>query len=229
MIWIIIIAFGLLSFIASQRLKNKFKKYSKIPLAAGVSGAEAAAKMLHDHKIYDVEITCVPGRLTDHYNPSNKTVNLSESVYHGRNAAAVAIAAHEVGHAVQHANAYSMLAFRSMMVPVQNISSTILNVIFFLMIFGVFLLNVFPMSVALLIIIGCYAVTTLFSFITLPVEIDASKRALAWVESSRVVNAEEYAMSKDALKWAALTYVIAAIGSLAMLSYYVLQFIGMDD
>lgn len=227
MIWIIIIAFGLLSFIASQRLKSKFKKYAQIPLASGVSGAEAAAKMLHDHGIYDVEITCVPGKLTDHYNPSHKTVNLSEPVYHGRNAAAVAVATHEVGHAVQHANAYSMLEFRSMMVPVQNISSTVLNVIFFASIFGAFAFNMFPISTVMLIIIGCYAVTTAFSFITLPVELDASRRALAWIEGK--VTAEEYDMSKDALKWAALTYVIAALGSLAMLLYYVAQFAGMDD
>ncbi len=185
--------------------------------------------MLRDHRIYDVEITCVPGQLTDHYNPATKQVNLSEAVFHGRNAAAVAVAAHEVGHAVQHASAYSMLEFRSMMVPVQNISSTVLNVIFFASFFAAFAFNAFPWSTVLIIIIACYGITTLFSFVTLPVELDASRRALAWVESNRVVNAEEYAMSKDALKWAALTYIIAAIGSLAMLLYYVVQFMGMDD
>ncbi len=229
MIWIIVIVFGLLSFLASQRLKSKFRKYAQIPLSSGMSGAEAAAKMLHDHGIYDVTITSVPGRLTDHYNPADKTVNLSEDVYHGRNAAAVAVAAHEVGHAVQHANAYSMLQFRSMMVPALNVSNTILNVIFILSLLSAFVFTFIPWTTALLIIIACYSVITLFSFVTLPVELDASKRALAWVEGQRVVSSKEYGMAQDALKWAALTYVIAALGSLVMLLYYVLQFAGIDD
>ncbi|WP_020533416.1 zinc metallopeptidase [Flexithrix dorotheae] len=229
MYWIIIGGFMLLSWIISARLKNKFRKYSQIPIASGMSGAEVAMQMLRDNRIYDVDVTCVPGELTDHYNPANKTVNLSEPVYHGRNAAAAAVAAHECGHAVQHATAYSFLEFRSAMVPVQSISNKILNLIFILGIFGGFVFNIFPVNLVILTIIACYAVITLFSVITLPVELDASKRALAWIEGNRVVSADEYGMSKDALKWAALTYFVGALSSAAMLFYWVLQYMGMSD
>ncbi len=227
--WIIFIGFLLLSWFVSNRLKSKFKKYSQIPLQSGMSGAEVARKMLQDNRIYDVEVTHVPGKLTDHYNPANKTVNLSEGVYHGRSAAAAAIAAHECGHAVQHANAYSFLEMRSAMVPVQNASSKILNFIFiFSFIGGVFFMS-FPIEAVLLVIIACYAVISLFSIITLPVELDASKRALAWISDRGVVSSSEYAMSKDALKWAALTYVVAALSSISMLLFYVLQYLGMSN
>lgn len=219
----------LLSWIISTRLKNKFRKYSKIPIASGMSGAEVAMQMLRDNRIYDVDVTCVPGELTDHYNPANKTVNLSEPVYHGRNAASAAVAAHECGHAVQHATAYSFLEFRSVMVPVQNISNKILNIIFLIGIFGAFAFEIFPFKLVILTIIACYAVITLFSVITLPVELDASKRALAWIDGNRVVNQDEYAMSKDALKWAALTYFVGALSSAVMLFYWVLQYMGMSD
>ena len=229
MFWIIFIGFLLLSWLVSYRLKSKFKKYSQIPLQSGMSGAEVARQMLRDNRIYDVEVTHVPGQLTDHYNPANKTVNLSEGVYHGRSAAAAAIAAHECGHAVQHATAYSFLEMRSAMVPVQNASSKILNFVFiFSFIGGVFFMG-FPYEIVLLIIIACYAIISLFSVITLPVELDASKRALAWINDKGVVNASEYDVSKDALKWAALTYVVAALSSISFLIYYVLQYIGLSD
>ncbi|UZR94408.1 zinc metallopeptidase [Chondrinema litorale] len=229
MFWIIFIGFLLLSWIVSSRLKNKFRKYSQIPLQSGLSGAEVARQMLHDNRIYDVEVISVPGKLSDHYNPANKTVNLSEEVYHGRSAASAAIAAHECGHAVQHATAYSFLEFRSAMVPVQSASAKILNFIFlFSFIGGIFFMQ-FPIQLVLLVIIACYGVISLFSIITLPVELDASKRALAWISDRGVVSSSEYAMSKDALKWAALTYVVAALSSITMLLYYVLQFVGMSD
>lgn len=229
MILFIVIGLGILGWIVSYRLKSKFRKYSETPLRAGLSGAEAAVQMLRDHGIYDVRVQCVEGELTDHYNPANKTVNLSYDVYHGRNAAAVAVAAHECGHAIQHATAYSMLEFRSMMVPVQNISATILNIIFLLSLFGGIIYLALPVDMVLMVIIGCYAVITLFSLVTLPVELDASKRALAWVENRGVVTSYEYDMAKDALKWAALTYVVAALSSLIMLLYYVFQFLGRSD
>ena len=227
---IIMIVFGIISFAVSSKLKSKFKKYSQIPLNKNLSGAEIAQLMLADNGIHDVKVTSVQGQLTDHYNPVNKTVNLSEAVYHGRNAAAAAVAAHECGHAVQHAKAYSMLEFRSAMVPVQNASGKIMNVIFMMMLFGGFLLpSLIPFKLALLIIIGCYAVFTLFAFVTLPVEFDASKRALAWVEERGIVTSSEHGMAKDALKWAAMTYVVAAIASLVTLLYYVSLFLGNRD
>ena len=222
------IVFGIISFAVSSRLKSKFRKYSQIPLQKNLSGAEVAKLMLADHGISDVQVTCVEGKLTDHYNPANRTVNLSEEVYHGRNAAATAVAAHECGHAVQHATAYSMLEFRSAMVPIQNASAKILNVIFIMMLFGSFALQNF-IPTALLIVIGAYGVMTLFSFVTLPVEFDASKRALAWIDERGIVNRQEHGMAKDALKWAAMTYVVVAIGSLVTLLYYVSMFLGGRD
>jgi len=229
MFWIILIFFMVLGWIVSSRLKSKFKKYGQIPLSSGMTGREVAEQMLRDHRIYDVTVTSVPGKLTDHYNPGNKTVNLSEEVYYGNSAAAAAVAAHECGHAVQHADAYSFLEFRSVLVPVQNISSKVLNFVFLFSLIGAFGLQLFPLKTALLVIIICYAVITLFSFVTLPVEFDASKRALAWIERNNVVNTQEYGMSKDALKWAAMTYVVAAVSSATFLVYYVLQYLGMDD
>jgi Zn-dependent membrane protease YugP len=230
MIFVIMIVFGILSFAVSRRLKNKFKKYSKIPLSKNFSGAEIAKLMLADHGINDVEVTCVQGQLTDHYNPTNKTVNLSEEVYNGRNAAAAAVASHECGHAVQHATAYSMLEFRSAMVPVQNASAKVLNIIMMMMLFGgFFLFSAFPINLVLMVIIGAYGIMTLFSFVTLPVEFDASRRALAWIDERGIVNSDEHAMAKDALKWAAMTYVVVALGSLVTLLYYVSIFLGGRD
>ncbi|MFY0599594.1 MAG: zinc metallopeptidase [Cyclobacteriaceae bacterium] len=224
---LIFIVFGIGSWIVSRRLKNKFKKYSQIALSSGFSGKEIAELMLADHKIYDVSVMSVEGRLTDHYNPGNKTINLSPDVYHGRNAAAAAVAAHECGHAVQHATTYSMLEMRSAMVPVQNFSAKIMNFIFIAMLFGSFALpGILPFQTAVLVIIACYAVFTVFAFITLPVEFDASKRALAWVENRGIVNPSEYKMAKDALNTAAMTYVIVALSSLASLLYWVMIYMG---
>ncbi|MCA6074378.1 zinc metallopeptidase [Fulvivirga sedimenti] len=229
MLWIIFIVFGIASMAISYRLKSKFKKYSKIHLEKDLSGAEIAKLMLADNGIHDVEVISVKGKLTDHYNPANKTVNLSDEVYHGRSAAAAAIAAHECGHAVQHATAYSMLQFRSAMVPIQNASAKIINVVFFIMLFGSAFLGAFGINVALIVFVACYGIFTLFAFVTLPVEFDASKRALAWIQDRNIVNTQEYGMAKDALKWAAMTYVVAALGSLATLLYYLSLFLGGRD
>ena len=221
--------FMILGWMVSARLKNKFSKYAETHLTRDLTGGEIARLMLADHGIRDVQVISVEGELTDHYNPANRTVNLSSAVYHGRNAAATAVAAHECGHAVQHAKAYSMLEFRSAMVPVQNISATILNFIFMAMMFGSFFMQGFlPMQTALLIIIVCYSVFALFALVTLPVEFDASKRALAWVQSRGIVTPGEYGMAKDALKWAAMTYVVAAIGAVTTLIYYVMQYLGAN-
>jgi uncharacterized protein len=221
---IIIGLIALVSFAVSARLKSKFAHYSKVHLRNGMSGAEIAQQMLNDNGIYDVRVISTPGRLTDHYNPADKTVNLSEAVYNQRNAAAAAVAAHEVGHAVQHATAYSMLQFRSKLVPVVNIASGMSQ---WLIIGGVILMAAsgagFGIAVAGL---ALYALTTLFTFITLPVEYDASNRALAWLKNKNMVTPQEYAGAEDSLKWAARTYVVAAIGSLAMLVYWGLQVFG---
>lgn len=230
MLILIFIVFAIASFAVSNTLKRKFKKYSRVPLQSGMSGKEVAEKMLLDNKIYDVQVISVQGRLTDHYNPANKTVNLSEAVYHGRSAASAAIAAHECGHAVQHATAYNMLSLRTALVPVQNASARIMNILFIGLLFGgFFLTNAFPIESVLLIVIAANIVFTLFAFITLPVEFDASKRALQWIDANRVVTSQEYAMSKDALKWAAMTYVVAALGALTTLLYYVMVFMGARD
>lgn len=224
---LIIVVFALVSFAVQSRLKSKFKKYSQTKLASNLSGKEIAEKMLRDSGIHDVKVIHVPGKLTDHYNPSSKTVNLSEEVYYGKNAAAAAVASHECGHAVQHANAYSFLEFRSALVPIQNVSARIINIVFIMMFFGAFFLQgAIPMEMALLVIIGCYSVFTLFAFITLPVEFDASKRALAWIKNEGVVDSGEHDMAKDALKWAAMTYVVAAIASLVTLMYWIMMFLG---
>ena len=218
---VIIGALMLFSWAVSNQLKQKFKKYSKLQLRNGMSGAEIAEKMLADHGIRDVQVISTPGSLTDHYNPLKKTVNLSADVYNQRNAAAAAVAAHEVGHAVQHAQAYSMLMLRSKLVPIVNVSS---NLSFWLIIIGIGLgvaagNSGMGLTIAL-IGLGMMAMATLFSFITLPVEYDASNRALAWLKNKNMVSQQEFAASKDALKWAARTYLVAALGSLAMLVYW---------
>ena len=207
----------LVSWLVSNQLKNKFEKYSKLHLQNGMSGAEIAEKMLADHGIRDVRVISTPGRLTDHYNPADKTVNLSEAVYNQRNAAAAAVAAHECGHAVQHATAYSWLAMRSKLVPVVSVAS---NYVQWILIAGILMVRTFPQL--LLVGIVVFAATTLFSIITLPVEYDASNRALAWLENKHMLTREEQAGAKDALTWAARTYVVAAIGSIATLLYYVM-------
>lgn len=209
--------FALIGAYIQNKLKSKFKKYSKLSLRNGLSGKEIAEKMLRDHNITDVEVISVKGQLTDHYNPIKKTVNLSEVVYNERNASAAAVAAHEVGHAVQHAKGYAWLKMRSSLVPVVSISSKAMP---FVLAIGVGL-AVAGKPFLLLIGIALFAATTLFSIITLPVEFDASNRALAWLEETNTVTPEEHDGSKDALKWAAMTYVAAALASLAMLLYYI--------
>ena len=207
------------SWLVSNRLQSKFDQYSKLHLQNGMSGAEIAEKMLADHGIRDVRVVSTPGRLTDHYNPADKTVNLSEAVYNQRNAAAAAVAAHECGHAVQHATAYSWLEMRSKLVPVVSVASRFVQ---WILLAGILMVNTFPQL--LLVGIVIFSMTTLFSVITLPVEYDASNRALAWLENKRIVNQQELAGSKDALKWAARTYVVAAIGSIGTLLYYVMVY-----
>ena len=220
--------FMLIGWMVSSRLKNKFKEYSQVHLTRDLSGAEVARLMLADNGIHDVQVISVEGQLTDHYNPATKTVNLSEGVFHGRNAAAAAIASHECGHALQHATAYSMLQLRSALVPVQNISASVLNFIMMAMIFGGFFAgSVLPWSTALLVMIVCFGVFALFAIITLPVEFDASNRALAWVKTRNIVTPGEYDMAQDALKWAAMTYVVAAIGAITTLLYYVMMYLGV--
>ncbi len=227
---IIGLIFMAIGWIVSSRMKNKFRKYSQAHLSRDLTGAEIAKLMLTDHGLHNVQVISVEGQLSDHYNPANKTVNLSQEVYHGRNAAAAAVASHECGHAVQHSKAYSMLELRSAMVPIQNVSAKVINFLFMIMMFGaVFAGGILPYSTALLVIIGCYSVFTLFAFITLPVEFDASKRALAWIESRGIVTPQEKDMAKDALRWAAMTYVVAAIGALTTLFYYVMMFLGARD
>ena len=207
----------LFSWLVSNRLKNKFELYSKLQLQNGMSGAEIAEKMLADHGITDVKVISTPGQLTDHYNPLDKTVNLSEAVYNQRNAAAAAVAAHECGHAVQHATAYSWLEMRSKLVPILSVTSSYVQ---WILIGGILLIKTFPALLLMGIII--FAATTFFSIVTLPVEYDASNRALAWLENKNMLTNEEQAGAKDALKWAARTYVVAAIGSIATLLYYVM-------
>jgi Zn-dependent membrane protease YugP len=210
----------LASWLVSNQLKNKFDTYSKLHLQNGMSGAEIAEKMLADHGITDVRVISTPGQLTDHYNPADKTVNLSEGVYNQRNAAAAAVAAHECGHAVQHAVAYSMLTLRSQLVPIVSVAS---NYVQWVLLAGILMVRTFPQL--LLIGILLFAATTIFSIITLPVEYDASNRALAWLEKSQVVTPQEHEGAADALKWAARTYVVAAIGSVGTLIYYVMIYL----
>ena len=227
--YIMLGAIALVSWLVSNKLKSKFAYYSKVTLRNGMSGAEIAEKMLQDHGITDVKVISTPGQLTDHYNPANKTVNLSEAVYNQRNAAAAAVAAHECGHAVQHAQAYEWLTMRSKMVPVVNISSSMSQ----WLIMGGLILGFaskssigFYVAVAGLILM---AIATTFSFVTLPVEYDASNRALAWLKNKNMVSQQEYAGAEDSLKWAARTYVVAALGALASLLYWAFQILGSRD
>ena len=224
--YVILGAIFLASWLVSNRLQSKFAHYSQVQLRNGMSGKEIAEKMLHDNGIYDVKVTHVPGQLTDHYNPLDKTVNLSEAVYNQRNAAAAAVAAHECGHAVQHAQAYAWLNLRSKLVPAVNISSNLSNI---LIIVGFVLGAAAKMGFGYWIAVAgvaLFAISTAFAFITLPVEYDASNRALAWLKSKNMVTHEEYAGAEDSLKWAARTYVVAALGSLAQLLYWVFRLMG---
>ncbi len=217
----IIIVIMLASWYVGRQLRNKFEEYSRTPLSNGMSGREIAEKMLRDHGLTNVKVISVPGQLTDHYDPRKKTVNLSEPVYHARNAAAAAVAAHECGHAVQHATAYSWLEMRSKLVPVVSVSSRFVQ---WILIGGILLLNS-PIGAPLLGFgIVLFALTTVFSLVTLPVEYDASNRALAWIKSNGIVTTSEYTMSEDALKWAARTYLVAALASIGTLLYYIMIF-----
>ena len=214
LIWILTLAVMVLSMFVQNRLKSRFEKYSEVP--AGLSGAEVAQRMLQAHGIHDVKIVSIEGSLTDHYNPQTRTVNLSHDVYYGRSIAAAAVAAHECGHVVQHATGYAPLKMRSALVPVVSFAS---NWVSWVLLAGVVLINIFPSLIW--IGIGLFALTTVFSFITLPVEMNASARAVQWLDNAGVVSYETKPMAQDALKWAAYTYVIAAIGSLATLLYYI--------
>jgi Zn-dependent membrane protease YugP len=219
----LILAGGIMlaSWLVSSTLKSKFDFYSKLHLQNGMSGAEIAKKMLTDNGIYDVRVISTPGQLTDHYNPVDKTVNLSEAVYNQRNAAAAAVAAHECGHAVQHAVGYQWLNMRSQLVPIVNVASSYMQ---WILLAGILMLRTFPQLLLIGIII--FAATTLFSIVTLPVEYDASNRALAWLENKNMLTQQEHAGAKDSLKWAARTYVVAALGSIATLLYYVSIYMG---
>lgn len=221
LMWFFIIALVILSFVVQMALKSKFNKYSKVPLDNRMTGRDVAEKMLHDNGIYDVKVISTNGMLTDHYNPANKTVNLSEGVYASNSVAAAAVAAHECGHAVQHAHAYGPLTLRSKLVPIVSFSS---QWVMLVILAGIVTINYFPSLIW--IGIGLFALTTLFSFITLPVEINASQRALVWLNTAGITNVGNYPMAKDALKWAAYTYVIAALSSLATLVYYIMIALG---
>ena len=219
MYWIIFIGTAVASWLVQRSLQSKFKRYSQIPLANGMTGADVARKMLYDNGIMDVNITSVQGTLTDHYNPTNKTVNLSDGVYHSNSVAAAAVAAHECGHAIQHARAYAPLKMRSALVPVVSFSSKWIT---WVLLGGMLLINIFRPLMLIGIIL--FAATTLFSFITLPVEINASSRALAWLSNAGITNAGTHEQAKSALKSAAYTYVVAALSSLATLLYYIMLF-----
>lgn len=219
-IYIIFIAVALVSYLVQANLKSKFEQYSRVPLASGLTGSEVAEKMLHDNGIYNVRVTCTPGYLTDHYNPTDGTVNLSESVYHSCSIAAAAVAAHECGHAVQHAVAYGPLSLRSALVPVVSFASSWVQ---WVLLAGIIMVQAMPGI--LLAGIALFAMTTLFAFVTLPVEIDASRRATRWLQSAGLTSARDHGMAVSALRSAAYTYVVAALGSLATLCYYVLIFL----
>jgi uncharacterized protein len=220
-IYLISIIFLLLSWAVSAQLRSRFREYSAIPLRSGMSGKEVAEKMLRDYGIYDVKVVSVPGELTDHYHPTEKTVNLSPAVYEGHSVAAAAVAAHEVGHAVQHAQAYAWLQMRSTLVPVISVSSRYLQ---WIILAGILLLQVtlLPLAIG----VGLFALVTLFSLITLPVEFDATRRGLAWLNASRITMGVEHEKAKNALWWAAMTYVVAALGSIASLLYYAMLLFG---
>jgi Zn-dependent membrane protease YugP len=220
-ILIVSLVFLGISMLVSGVLKSKFNSYAKIRLSSGLTGSEVARKMLRDNGIYDVQVVSVNGFLSDHYNPANKTVNLSPDVYNGVSISAAAVAAHECGHAVQHATQYPWLNMRSKLVPAVQLSANLVN---WILLLGVIMINTFPQL--LLVGIILFALTTLFSVITLPVEFDASKRALAWLQQTNITSAQEYPKAKDALKWAATTYVVAALASIATLVQYILIFLG---
>lgn len=224
MYWIIFIGIALVSWLVQANLKTKFERYSKIPVDGGLTGHDIALKMLHDNGIYDVKVISTPGALTDHYNPANKTVNLSEDVYNESNVAAAAVAAHECGHAVQHAHAYAPLKMRSSLVPVVSFAS---NWMTWILLIGMLTIQAYPQIMLLGIIL--FAMTTLFSFITLPVELDASRRAVNWLSEAGVTNYSNHKAAVSALRSAAYTYVVAALGSLATLMYYVMIFMGRRD
>lgn len=216
-LYLLTILFGVIGMLISWRLKSKFQTYSQVPLRSNLSGQEIAEQMLRDHGIYDVQVITVDGQLTDHYDPTKKTVNLSHDVYYGRNAAAAAVASHECGHAVQHARAYAFLQFRSAMVPALSVANGFMPI---LLMIGMMILYSTGNTLVLTIGVALFAMATLFSFVTLPVEFDASNRALKWIKEQGIVNSNEYTMAKDALWWAAMTYVAAALGMLAQLLYY---------
>ena len=222
--WIIFIGVAVVSWLVQMNLQSKFKKFSKVPMTGGMTGRDVALKMLQDNGIYDVTVTHTSGHLTDHYNPVNKTVNLSEDVYSGNSIMAAAVAAHECGHAVQHARAYAPLKMRSALVPVVSFASQWMT---WLLLAGILLLNSFPQLLLAGIIL--FAMTTLFSFVTLPVEINASRRALSWLSSAGLTNSYNHGQAESALRAAAYTYVVAALGSLATLIYYVMIFMGRRE
>lgn len=221
--WILFIGIALVSYAVQANLTRKFKKYSKVPLASGLTGREVAEKMLRDNGIYNVRVISTPGRLTDHYNPEDGTVNLSEGVYNSISVAAAAVAAHECGHAVQHATAYAPLQMRSALVPVVSFSSKYVS---WVLLAGILLVNTFPALLLLGIVL--FAMTTIFSFVTLPVEIDASRRATAWLQTAGITSPADQPMAVDALRSAAYTYVVAALSSLATLVYYVMVYLGSN-
>src|SRR5690606_1971921 len=224
--WIIFIGIMLVSMIVQWRFKGKFKKYSEMPLSSGLTGRDIAQQMLHDNGIYDVQIISVQGQLTDHYNPQDRTVNLSPEVYQGRSVAAAAVAAHECGHAVQHAKAYSWLQFRSAMVPAVSVASRMTTWVLMIGVILAFSGNMWILAIG----VAALAITTLFTFVTLPVEFDASRRALAWLDTKNITHSTaEHAGAKDALWWAAMTYVVAALSSLVTLLYYASMLLGRRE
>lgn len=227
MLILILVVFMIIGFAVQQRLKSKFKKYGKIGLQNGLSGKEIAEQMLRDNGISDVQVISTPGRLTDHYNPKDKTINLSEDVYHQNSVAAAAVAAHECGHAIQHAQAYSWLEFRSAMVPVVNFSSRAMSILFMLLIFGAGA-NLMGWGTMMWILVILQAAVTLFTVVTLPVEYDASKRALVWLRNENMATSQEQDIAKDALNAAANTYLVAALASITQLAYFVLMAMGRD-
>lgn len=224
MIYIIFIVFAILSYIVQHMLKSRFEKYSQVPMPYGLTGKDIAERMLRENGITHVSVTHTPGTLTDHYNPATHTINLSDAVYNSCSIAAAAVAAHETGHALQHATSYSPLKMRSSLVPVVNFAASWMQ---WVLLIGIFTIESFPQIMLAGIIL--FGITTLFSLITLPVEINASQRALAWLNTAGVTNSQTHPMAKDALKWAAYTYVVAALSSLATLVYYILMFMGRSD
>jgi Zn-dependent membrane protease YugP len=229
MLMIIVIVFMLISLLVGMQLKNAFKKYSELPLRSGLTGEEVAQKMLRENGIYDVTVTSVQGMLTDHYNPLNKTINLSEGVFNGNSIAAAAIAAHETGHAVQHAVKYPFLQMRSKLVPVTLVANKIMGFVMMFAIFGGMFMHLFNGNVILYIIIIAQGAIALFSLVTLPVEFDASKRGLVWLENTGLTSGEEHTKAKHALRLAATTYVVAALSAVTMLLYFVLRLLGSRD